>query len=310
MTAVTTKANSPLGTLRALIAATRPRQWPKNVLLYFPLVFSVNQRLDEFGRGQIVTDFWNITLGFLIFCVLTSATYLINDTMDAEKDRHHPTKSSRPIASGRLSKSMAKSAAAVLFTAGLALAFLLRWEFGVVAAIYVASTLAYSLYLKNVAILDAMIVASGFLLRAVAGAVIIDVTVSPWLYAGTSAGALLISFGKRRNELALLGSGGEHRPTLAEYAHPQLMDQLIAVATSATLITYALYTFLAPNLPANHAMMLTIPFVLYGLFRYLFLIYHRNMGGSPEEILLKDAPMLVNMTLWLASAAAILLMFD
>ncbi len=305
-----TSSKSPSGTMRALIACARPRQWPKNVLLYFPLVFSVNQRLDEFGRDQIFADFWNITLGFFIFCMLTSATYLINDTMDAEKDRRHPTKSSRPIASGRLSKPMAVSVAVVLFTAGLALAFLLRPEFGAVAAIYVGTTLAYSLYLKNVAILDAMLVASGFLLRAVAGAEIIDVTVSPWLYAGTSAGALLISFGKRRNELAVVGNSGEHRPTLAEYAHPQLMDQLIAVATSATLITYALYTFLATNLPDNHAMMLTIPFVLYGLFRYLFLIYHRNMGGSPEEILLKDAPMLLNMALWLASAAAILLMFD
>lgn len=304
------KAERFIGSLRALIACARPRQWPKNILLYFPLVFSVNQRIDEFGRDQILTDFWKLTLGFLIFCMLTSATYLINDTMDAEKDRHHPTKSSRPIASGRLSKPIAVLTAVILFTAGLALAFLLRQTFGVVASIYVVSTLSYSLYLKNVAILDAMIVASGFLLRAVAGAEIIDVTVSPWLYAGTSAGALLISFGKRRNELALVGSGGEHRPTLAEYSHPQLMDQLIAVATSATLITYAMYTFLAPNLPANHAMMLTIPFVLYGLFRYLFLIYHRNMGGSPEEILLKDGPMLVNMALWLAAAAAILLMFD
>ncbi len=270
----------------------------------------MNQRLDEFGSEQIFNDFIDVTLGFFIFCMLTSATYLINDTMDAEKDRHHPTKSSRPIAAGRLSKSTAVGAAVVLFMAGLALAFVLRPEFGIVAAVYVASTLAYSLYLKNVAILDAMIVASGFLLRAVAGAEIIGVTVSPWLYAGTSAGALLISFGKRRNELMLVGNGGEHRPTLAEYAHPQLMDQLMAVATSATLITYALYTFLAPNLPENHAMMLTIPFVLYGLFRYLFMVYHRNMGGSPEEILLKDAPMLVNMALWLASAAAILLMFD
>lgn len=310
MTSATRVSNSPVGTLRALIACARPRQWPKNVLLYFPLVFSVNQRLDEFGRDQIFNDFIDVTLGFLIFCMLTSATYLINDTMDAEKDRHHPTKSSRPIASGRLSKPTAIGASVVLFTAGLALAFVLRPEFGVVAAAYVASTLAYSLYLKNIAILDAMLVASGFLLRAVAGAEIIGVTVSPWLYAGTSAGALLISFGKRRNELALMGNSAEHRPALAAYSHPQLMDQLMAVATSATLITYAMYTFLAPNLPANHAMMLTIPFVLYGIFRYLFLVYHRNMGGSPEEILLKDAPMLVNMALWLASAAAILLVFD
>ena len=310
MTTTPTKQTSSMSNLRALIACARPRQWPKNVLIFFPLVFSVNQRINEFGRGQVLIDLWNVTLGFLIFCMLTSATYLVNDTMDAENDRLHPTKSSRPIASGRLSKAVAVSTAVVLFTTGLALAFLLRPEFGAVAAIYVASTLAYSLYLKNVAILDAMLVASGFLLRAIAGAEIIDVTVSPWLYAGTSAGALLISFGKRRNELAVVGSGGEHRPTLAEYAHPQLMDQLIAVATSATLITYALYTFLAPNLPANHAMMLTIPLVLYGIFRYLFLIYHRNMGGSPEEILLRDVPMLVNMALWLASAAAILLMFD
>jgi 4-hydroxybenzoate polyprenyltransferase len=216
----------------------------------------------------------------------------------------------RPLPSGHFSPASAVVAAIFLLAVGISLAFLLEWKFGTVSVAYMVSTLAYSFYLKNVALVDAMIVASGFLLRAVAGAVVLGLTVSPWLYAGTGAGALLISFGKRRNELIVMGQdAAQHRGVLAEYNHPQLMDQLIAVMTSSTLITYALYTFLAPNLPDNHGMMLTIPFVLYGIFRYLYLIYHKNLGGTPEEVLLSDGPMLANVVLWLGSAAAILVIF-
>ncbi|MCH8191373.1 MAG: decaprenyl-phosphate phosphoribosyltransferase [Chloroflexi bacterium] len=307
-----TEANSalgiafPLGQLRQLVAAMRPRQWAKNLLLYLAFFFTLGQHTSD-GFVNELGLFGEATLGFLLFCLLSGATYIVNDVLDLEADRLHPTKQHRPLAAGRLSPTFALIGAAIMASVAVAFAFVLDAGFGVASVGYLAVILAYNLGLKNMVILDVMAVASGFVLRAAAGALVIGVPISPWLYVMTSLGALLISLGKRRHELATLGAtGSSHRRVLEDYS-TAFLDQLVAIVAPATLVAYTLYTFTAENLPADNTMMLTIPFVLYGIFRYLFLIHRRNLGGSPEEIFLTDRPMLINILLWLATASGILL---
>jgi 4-hydroxybenzoate polyprenyltransferase len=285
-------------TLKGLLITARPRQWTKNVFVFAALVFV--------GELTNLNLFARTIAAFILFCAMSSAVYFINDLADIEKDRRHPRKRLRPLASGQLAPMTATAAAVVLVAVTLPLAFILNLGFGLIALAYFGLNLAYSFYLKNLVIIDVMSVAAGFVLRAVAGAEVIQVPISPWLYVCTTLLALFISFSKRRHELLLLeGSANQHRQILDDYTI-HLLDEFNAVVASTTIIAYSLYTFSAPNLPTNHNMMLTIPFVLYGIFRYMYLIHRKNEGGSPEEVLLKDRPFLVNMMLWGVAVIAVL----
>jgi len=284
--------------VRGLIREMRPRQWSKNLLLFFGLIFA--QKLtDPYLLGLA-------TAGFVVFCAASSAIYIVNDLVDLDRDRHHPVKRNRPLAAGTVTPIQAVVLAVVLLVFSIVGAFALRPEFGVITLAYIALMVAYSFWLKHIVLIDVFAIAAGFVIRAVAGAIVVGVPISPWLYVCTVLAALFVALAKRRHELLLLSTGaGRHRRILEEYS-PELLDQLITVVTAATVMAYSLYTFSAENLPKNHAMMLTLPFVLYGIFRYLYLMYMKNGGGSPEEVLMKDAPFLVNAVLWMATAVAIL----
>lgn len=284
-----------------LLLALRPRQWLKNGLVFVPLVFTLNiQRPELFARSAAT---------FAIFCALSSAGYLLNDVADREADREHPTKRSRPVASGRVPVIVALGLGALLACAGLAGAFVLGPGLGAMALLYLGLTAGYSLWLKHVVLLDIFGLAAGFVLRAVAGAVAIEVPASPWLYTATLLGALLLALGKRRAELVTLGSGAAtFRRNLHAYSIA-LVDQLLVVVASAAMMTYALYTFSAESLPRDQSMMLTIPVVLYGLFRYLFLVHTEAASGevgAPEDLLWRDRPLLGAVALWLVLSVAIL----
>ncbi len=245
---------------------------------------------------------------FLVFCALSSASYVINDLADIEQDRQHPRKRLRPIASGALPVSAAWVTVAVLLTVSLPAAVLLSsaGPFWAVALSYFAIVQLYSYKLKHVVLLDVFAIAAGFVLRAVAGAVVINVQISPWLLLCTVLLSLFLALAKRRHEVVLLADGAAgHRRILDEYSK-LFLDQMIAVVTSSTIVAYSLYTFSAGTLPDDRSMMLTIPFVPYGLFRYLYLIYQRNEGGSPETLLLKDRPLLLSILLWVLAAVAVL----
>ena len=293
---------------RQLLISLRPLQWAKNSIVLFAFFFTIHESWDPQETGKALSLLATATAAFLLFCMLSSATYLVNDLLDAPQDRGHPLKRLRPIAAGRLSPALAASTALFLMAGGLALSFLLEPWFGAVALGYLLLTSVYSLALKHMTLLDVLALSGGYLLRAVAGAVVIQAPVSPWLYIVTGLGALLIGFGKRRNELVLAegrGEAAQQRQALQGYSVP-LLDQLISVVAPATLIAYILYTFTAENLPADHTMMLTIPFVAYGLFRYLYLVYQRNLGESPEELLLTDLPLIAAGLLWLLTVVAVL----
>lgn len=293
----------------ALVVSTRPRQWVKNGLVFLPFAFTVGQ---VWHAGQPET--WlpllaQTVAAFGAFCLVAGAEYLVNDVCDRKADRLHPRKRLRPIAAGVLPVPVALLTATVLFVLGVGLATLVRPILGAIIAGYALLVVAYSLWLKHMVILDLFTVGAGFVLRALAGAAAIAVPVSPWLYTVTLFGALFIVINKRRHELVLLEEAApDHRPILQEYSR-ELLDQMSGIMTALTLIAYSLYTFTAPNLPSNHAMMLTVPFVLYGVFRYLYLVYQRDGGGSPEEILLRDPPLVLDIILWLTASMVILLLY-
>ena len=274
-----------------LIKAMRPKQWLKNIVIFAPLVFDV--KLFELRYlAQTIA-------GFVLLCLISGTVYIINDLVDIEKDRQHPKKRNRPLASGQLSVRAAIIAAAVIPLVALPLAFLLHPRFGAFLTLYLLIQFAYSFWLKHIVIIDVMLIASGFLLRVASGTPLVDAErFSPWLYICMTLLALLFGFGKRRHELVLLqGDANAHRQTLQEYNLP-LLDHIISIVTASTLLAYALYTFSAPNLPSNHTMMLTIPFILYAIFRYLYLIHVKGMGGAPEEIAFSDRPLQASFILW------------
>ena len=277
--------------LKSVIRTMRPKQWVKNGVIYAPLVFD--------GQLTNLDAILRTTAGFFIFCVLSGLVYIINDLSDVKGDRVHPKKRRRPIASGELPIKGAQVAAVSLAIIIFPLAFLLAPEFFAVALGYFLLNLAYSKWLKHVLLIDVLCIASFFLLRILAGVVLIEVArFSPWLYVVTALGALYIGFGKRRAELALLeGEANSHRRVLDGYTIP-LLDQYITIVSATTIIAYGLYTFSAPNLPDNHLMMLTIPFVVYGVFRYLYLIRVKHSGGAPEEVLYVDRPLQITILLW------------
>lgn len=268
-----------------LIKAMRPKQWTKNAFIFVPLVFDVKVfQLEPLLRTLA---------GFVLLCLISGTVYLINDLVDIERDRQHPTKRNRPLASGQLPKSVAIAAAIALPVIVLPLSFLLDVRFGLILSGYLGLQILYSLWLKNVVIVDVMVVAAGFVLRVAAGVPLVSAErFSPWLYLFTSLLALFMALGKRRQEIVLLkDNAGSSRASLDHYNLP-FLDEMMAVVTAGTLITYALYTFSAPNLPKNHSMMLTIPFVLYGIFRYLYVVHIQGNGGAPDEVLLTDRPLL------------------
>ena len=276
--------------LIALLKTMRPRQWTKNGFVFFALVF--DKQLFN------IPALLDTLAGFALFCLISSAVYIFNDLADIEADRQHPEKKNRPLPSGKLSANVAWIAGITLVLISLGLGWFLSRPFAYVVAGYFLINILYSRWLKHVPILDVLIVAAGFVLRVHAGTTLITVErFSPWLYVVTTLGALYLGFGKRRSELALLAQGaGSHRKVLDGYTIP-LLDQYITIVSSATILAYSLYTFSAPNLPANHSMMLTIPFMAYIIFRYLYIIQVTHQAGAPEEVLLSDRPMQIAIAL-------------
>ena len=311
--------------IRDIVIQARPKQMLKNGLVLVPLFFTVNiwyNSSDLSGMSLIIT---RALAALGIFILISAAVYFINDSADAKKDRIHPRKRSRPIAAKRISVPWAVGIATLIIIGGLSSAYLISVPLLITTASYLSINIAYSWWIKNIILLDVMIVASGFVLRAVAGSIAIDhaiikspggnipldLTISPWLYVVTALGALLITLAKRRQELHDGGKNSKsQRLILSEYNLP-LLDSLINIVATATLISYTLYTFSTgvteANVPNNHSMMLTIPFVAYGIMRYLYLIHVKELGENPEEILFKDRPLMLNILFWLMTGSSVLM---
>jgi len=281
----------------------RPSQWTKNLFVFAALVFA--QKILD---GPLVLR----TLGaFGIFCLLSGSIYLVNDVLDYEEDRVHPKKSRRPIAAGLIRRGTAAGMAVFFAAVSLAGAFVLSPGFFIVGAVYFVLQIAYSIKLKHVVILDVFIVASGFVLRVMAGGIVIHVPLSSWLLICTTLLALFIAMSKRRHELVLLEENASiHRPILKEYS-AYLLDQMISVVTASTVIAYCLYTVSEDTVKkfGTSDLIYTTPFVLYGIFRYLYLVHKKGEGGSPEELILKDKPLAITVLLWIATAVGILYIF-
>ncbi len=312
-----------------LLLAMRPKQWVKNAFVFAGIVFA---------EQHLFTQLWaigRVLLAFVLFCLVSGCVYLINDLADIEKDRNHPRKRLRPLASGKLSPTLAYWAAILIGIAALSFPFVLGaraqlgastgsvWQrlgttyalgwytFGLILAAYFALQLAYTFYLKHVVILDLFCIAGGFVLRAVGGAAVLQVTITPWWLVCVLLLALFLGLGKRRNELLVLeGGAGSHRRILQEYS-PHFLEHLITIDVACTIIAYSLATFTAPSAPQKPypLLMATIPFVIYALFRYLYLMYQRGDGGTPEELLFKDRPLLVAILLWGSLVISTLLLF-
>jgi 4-hydroxybenzoate polyprenyltransferase len=285
---------------KALIQTLRPEQWTKNLLVFAGLMFG--------GRLLDVVALWHAIGTFVVFCALSGAVYILNDLADQQADRVHPLKCTRPIAAGNLSARVAAIVGIGLAAVALVAATLLQPLLGIAAAAYLLLLLLYSAALKHFVILDVLVISGGFVLRAVAGAVAVEVPISHWLLVCTTLLALFLALSKRRHELTLLGEGAvPHRRILEEYS-PYLLDQMIAVVTASTLVAYTLYTTdreTAARLGTSR-LDLTIPFVLYGIFRYLYLVHQKRGGGSPSAMLVTDRPLLACVALWALSVAVIL----
>jgi 4-hydroxybenzoate polyprenyltransferase len=283
----------------ALLVSLRPRQWVKNLFVFAGVIFS----------QQLLTPLvWPALAAFAIFCGLSGAIYLFNDVADVDKDRLHESKRHRPIASGELPMGAAIAVGVLLLAGCLAAAFRLSPVFGLVSLFYGALLTAYSLWLKHLVILDVLTLAAGFVLRAVAGAVAVDVEISGWLLICTILIALFLALGKRRHEYrSLAGDAAAHRPILAEYSE-SFLDQMISVVTASTVTTYALYTMSSETVAKFHTRLLplTLPFVLYGIFRYLYLLYRRDLGGNPSDLLVTDRALLLDAVLWMLATLAII----
>ena len=293
-------ATSPLSRLSAVLISLRPEQWTKNLLVFAGLLFG-GRLLDA---SAALAAAWT----FVLFCALSGAIYLFNDVRDRDGDRRHPIKRTRPIAAGVLRPSTALITATTLVAAGIAGAVVVTPVLAGVAAAYTALLLLYTFAFKHLVIIDVMTIAAGFVLRAIAGAVAVGVPFSSWLLACTTLLALFLALSKRRHELVLLGGGAdEHRPILNEYS-PYLLDQMISVVTASTVIAYTVYATspdTAARLGTSH-LGVTVPFVLYGIFRYLYLVHQKQGGGSPSTLLLSDRPLLLCVGLWVGTVAALM----
>lgn len=278
--------------LRGLIRTMRPHQWTKNGFVFAGIMFD-QQFLDLEPLARVLA-------AFALLCMTASTIYLINDVVDIERDRLHPKKRHRPLASGQTPVSWAMTAAVIIPLIALALSVLLSWKLTVVLLAYLVLHIAYSFWLKNIVILDVFAIAGGFMLRVIAGVVVIDVAnFSPWLYGSAGLLALFLAIGKRRQELIMLADSAEDvRATYKEY-NLVLLDDMLRMVMTGSMITYMLYTMEAETIRGNgHRMMLTIPFVVYGIFRYLYLMHVRGEGGAPDELVLKDIPLLLTLVLW------------
>ena len=283
-----------------LVRSMRPTQWTKNLFVFAAIIFA--QKFFDLSL------FLKTVAAFIVFCLLSSAFYIFNDIRDREEDRAHPRKSHRPIARGDVTVSLASAVALLLTIAALGWAYFLERNFFIAVALYGFLQLAYSIRLKQVVILDIFIIAAGFVIRVVAGGLVIEVPISSWLLICTTLLALLLAMGKRRHELVLLEDNASgHRPILKEYS-AYLLDQMIAVVTASTLIAYCLYTISDETVEkfGTKNLVLTSAFVLYGIFRYLYLVHQKGEGGSPEELVLRDKPLLLNIILWIGSIILIL----
>ena len=283
-----------------IFKSLRPKQWIKNLFIFAPLIFSRNLLDKPLLLKTIVA--------FVTFCLLSSAHYIFNDLQDLEEDKLHPLKSQRPLASGRLQKPAAVVAMIVLGTVGFGLALTINEYFFLIGVFYVVLQIAYSLWLKHVVILDIFVIAAGFLIRVVAGGLAIRVDISHWLLICTMLLSLFLAMGKRRHELVLLNrSAMSHRPILKEY-NTYLLDQMISVVTASTLVAYCLYTISEETVAkfGTANLIYTVPFVLYGIFRYLYLIHQKAGGGSPESLIIEDKPLLLDTFLWIVAAVLIL----
>ena len=294
---------------KALIQSARPRQAYKSFVIYTAFFFTLNEAWALGDMAAAATLLARLTLAFILFLLLAAAVYLLNDIIDAESDRLHPRKRLRPVASGRLPLPVAWTAAAASFATAIIGAYLLSPQFAIVACAYAFINIAYSLLLKRIVLVDIFVISSGMVLRVIAGAVIMQVPISPWLYLCTALFALMLALVKRRSQLAVNGDlAVQQRATLGSYTLASL-NQLIDITAATALIAYSLYTFTAPNLPPNNAMMITIPFVAFGIFRYILLASTSDKGEDPERLLLSDRPLIAALLLWIATAFAILLLF-
>ncbi|MCY3895233.1 MAG: decaprenyl-phosphate phosphoribosyltransferase [Chloroflexi bacterium] len=283
--------------LIGLAVSSRPRQWPKNLLVLAAVLFS--------GEYHSSSSLLAAVAATAIFTLATAGLYLLNDAIDAPRDREHPVKRRRPIAAGAVPVGLAVGMGVAFSVAALALATVLAWPFGAALAVYLALQVGYSLVLKHLVILDLLAIAIGFVIRAVAGALVIEVPVSPWLYICTFLLALFLAVGKRWAELGGQTRSSAARPVLERYT-PEYLRTLVVITAAATPLSYALYTFSAPNLPANHLMMITIPIVLYGILRYVYLLQNDGSGEEPERVLLGDPGILGSVAVWVAVSWAIL----
>ncbi len=286
--------------VKGIARSARPKQWIKNFFILAPLIFSQNL----FAIPLLVKS----VIAFVAFCFLSSSLYILNDIRDLDEDKHHPVKSKRPLASGEINRSQAWLAFGLLLIASVIVSFLfLNRNFMMALLIYVVLQFGYSFGLKHVVILDVFIVAAGFIIRVIAGGFAINVHISSWLLICTLLLALFLALSKRRHEMVLLGKeAANHRPILEEYS-PYLLDQMIAVVTASTIIAYCLYTFSEETMTrfGTHELIYTVPFVLYGIFRYLYLIHRKSEGGSPETLIIKDKPLLLDVFLWVVTVVMI-----
>lgn len=289
--------------LLELLKSLRPKQWTKNLLVFAGMLFTLNAQ-------HTLIDLLRVVAAFAVFCLLSGSVYLVNDVLDAEKDRKHPRKCWRPIAAGRLSPRSAVFFAAVFAVGSLVASYYLSKKFGACAAAYLVLSSAYSLSLKNMVIVDVLAIAAGFVLRAIAGALVISVSISEWLLVCTTLLALFLGLAKRRNEIIVMeADAASHRKILQEYT-PELLDQMLMITASCNIMAYMLYTFLSKTGTGHRYMMATIPFVIYGLFRYLYLVHNRNLGGSPESVVLEDKPLLTAIIMWMAAVAWVFLLVE
>lgn len=292
---VNAKKATVLDKVKGFISLVRPKQWIKNLFVFSALIFA---KL-VFEPVYLKTVFF----AFLSFCMISSCVYILNDIVDMEKDRLHPKKKTRPIASGLISKAEAWILLAVLLPVSVAAGFLLHVYFGLILVVYFLNNVLYSVAVKHMVILDVMSIALGFLLRVIGGGVVIEVYISQWILLCTLLLSLFLGFSKRRNELVVLENVADsHRKILKEYSL-EFIDNMLSIVTASTVMAYSLYTFSSKN---NYFMMLTIPFVLYGIFRYQYIIYMKKEGGSPEETVLSDIPLIVCIFLWVIISVIIL----
>ena len=296
--------------LRALLKSLRPQQWIKNGLVFLPFMFAIRQAWSLDDLDPVPGLIGRLLVVFAAFCALSGAVYLFNNLADRKADQQHPVKRHRPIASGIVGVPLAVSVMVVLIVAGLVGTFLVDRVLGGIGALYLAINIVYSLGVKRVVLIDVLVVATGYVIRAVAGAVAIDVTPSPWLYATTAAGALFIVLGRRYAEVRLAGDGAaDQRSVLSKYAGP-FIGQLLIISAASAWLSYTLYTVEADNLPQNNTMLLTLPVVTFGLFRYLYLLNTSEDAEAPEQLIARDLPLVLSIVSWVVIVALVLILND